>query len=263
MCQGGAMKDRVARSRSRDEPDEARYGAAWAEHYDEIFDTVDGATIDFLAGYAGEPPRALELAVGTGRIALPLAERGVEVSGIDISEEMVARMREKPGGEAIEVVIGDMAEVPVEGSFPLIYLAFNTFFGLLTQERQVECFRNVAAHLEPGGRFVLEGFVPDMKRFDSNETRFGVISIDSDDEHSYEISVHRLETQRISTHYVRRRADGTTVVLPIEIRYAWPSEIDLMGRLAGLERVERWGWYDRRPFTGASNQHVSVYRKPS
>jgi SAM-dependent methyltransferase len=257
------MRDRVRRgSGSRSGCEEGDYGSYWAPYYDEIFDVVDEATVDLLDGYAGDPPRALELAVGTGRVALPLAERGVTVTGIDVSEEMVSRLKAKPGGEAIEVVIGDMAEVPVDGVFPLVYLPFNTFFGLLTQERQVQCFQNVADHLEAGGRFVLEGFVPDMKRFDANETRLGVISIDSLQEHSYEVAVHLPAEQRITSQYVRRMADGSTVVLPVEIRYAWPSEINLMARLAGLELEERWGWYDRRPFTGASGQHVSVYRKP-
>jgi SAM-dependent methyltransferase len=193
---------------------------------------------------------------------LPLQEKGVAVAGIDASEEMVARMRAKPGGEAIPVVIGDFGDVGIDDQFPLIYLAFNTIFGLLTQDRQVQCFENVAAHLEPGGRFIIDCFVPDVKRFDAYNSRMGVSSIDSVDEHMYEMTVYDPVNQRLSTHVVRRNADGTSAVLPVEIRFAWPSELDLMARLAGLELEDRFGWYDLRPFTEQSGAHMSIYRKP-
>lgn len=242
--------------------DAETYGAQWAAYYDEIYTESDESAVDLIESYAGSPPRALELAIGTGRVAVPLAGRGVRVKGVDISKDMVARLREKPGAETIEVVIGDFADVPVEGDFPVVYLPFNTLFGLLDQERQVECFQNVANHLEPGGRFVLDCFVPDMRRFDTQNTRMGVSSISSTREHAYELSIHHPRDQRITTHHVRRMADGNTIVLPVKIRYSWPSEIDLMARLAGLELEDRWGWYDRRPFTEASGQHVSVYVKP-
>lgn len=245
------------------EYDDKTYGARWAPHYDEIYELIEDATLDLLVSLAGSPPRVLELAVGTGRIAIPLSQRGVKVTGIEISDEMITRMRAKPGGEAIEVAVGDMADVDVEGVFPVALLAFNTIFALLTQERQVECFQNVADHLEPGGRFVLDCFVPDMKRFDDHNTRMGVSSISSNEEHAIEMSVHRPLKQRITSHMVRRQADGQSLVLPVEIRYAWPSELDLMARLASLELENRWGWYDKRPFTEASGQHVSVYRKLS
>lgn len=238
------------------------YGEYWADQYDDIYDLIEDSTLDLLTGLAGSPPRALELAVGTGRIAIPLSQRGVEITGVDVSDKMIARMRAKPGGDSIEVVMGDIADVDVEGRFPLVILAFNTIFALLSQERQVECFRNVADHLDPGGRFVIDCFMPDLKRFDSHETRFGVSSISSNEEHAYEMSIHSPLQQRVTTHVVRRQADGQSVVLPIEIRYAWPSELDLMARLAGLELENRWDWYDRRQFTEASGQHVSVYRKP-
>lgn len=244
------------------EYDERTYGDHWAPYYDAIYQDIEGSTIDFLEGYAGSPPRALELAIGTGRVALPLVERGVEMTGIDISEAMIAKLREKPGGEALKVAVGDFADVTVEGVFPLVYLGFNTLFALLTQERQVACFQNVSAHLESGGRFVLDCFVPDMKRWDDHNTRMAVSSISSTDEHAYEMSIHHPMEQKVTSHVVRRLSDGTTVVLPVYIRYAWPSEMDLMARLAGLELEDRWGWYDRRPFTDASGQHVSVYRKP-
>lgn len=242
--------------------DATTYGRIWSPYYDEIYADVDEAMIDLLARHAGDPPRALELAIGTGRIALPLRDKGVEVTGIDASEEMVSRMRSKPGGEAIKVSMGDFGDVDVDDEFPLIYLVFNTIFGLLTQDRQVECFQNVAQHLEPGGRFVIDCFVPDVTRFDQYNTRMGVSNIKSVDEHMYEMTVYDPVTQQLSTHVVRRNADGTTVVLPVAVRFAWPSELDLMARLAGLELEDRFGWYDLRPFTEQSKSHMSIYRKP-
>jgi len=238
------------------------YGSIWSPHYDDIYSEVEDSTIDLLQGYAGTPGRALELAIGTGRIALPLAARGVQVTGIDISEPMVERLRAKPGGAAIDVVVGDFADVEVDGSFPLVYLAFNTLFVLLEQNRQVDCFRNVSEHLAPGGRFVLDCFVPDMARFANDDTYMGVSSISSTTEHVYEMSIHDPPEQRITSHLVRHLAGGDETVLPVEIRYAWPSEMDLMARLAGLELEQRWGWYDKRPFTGTSRSHVAVYRRP-
>jgi SAM-dependent methyltransferase len=242
--------------------DETTYGRLWGPYYDEIYSDVEDSVIDLLARHAGRPPRALELAVGTGRIAVPLSQRGVDVTGIDVSEEMVTRLRARPGGEAIEVVMGNFARVEVEGVFPLIYLAFNTIFALLTQEEQVECFQRVADHLEPGGRFVIDCFVPDVTRFDRFNTRIGVSTIKSVLEHSYEMTIYDPVSQRLSTHYVKRLAGGETVVLPVEIRFAWPSELDLMARLAGLELEDRFGWYDLRPFTERSTSHMSIYVKP-
>lgn len=244
------------------EYDKKTYGDRWAPFYDNIYGEVEQSTIDLLADLAGSPPRALELAIGTGRLAVPLAERGVEVVGIDISEDMVAKMRAKPGGEDIEVHIGDIGDVAVEGTFPLAYLAFNTLFALTSQERQVECFINVAEHLQPGGRFVLEAFVPDMLRWDGNNTHMGVLSISSNEEHGYELSIHYPVEQSIESHMVHHLASGETVTLPVSIRYVWPSEMDLMARLAGLRLENRWDWYDRGPFDEQSEQHVSVYRKP-
>lgn len=241
---------------------ERTYGSRWAPYYDEMYPDVEDSVIDLLARHAGEPPRALELAIGTGRIAVPLQERGVEVTGIDSSEEMVARMREKPGGGTIEVTIGDFGDVPVAGTFPLIYLTFNTIFGLLTQDEQVGCFQNVADRLEPGGRFIIDCFVPDVRRFDSYNTRMAVSSISSVDEHIWEMTVYDPVGQRLSSHIVRRGVDGENAVLPVEIRFAWPSELDLMARLAGLELEDRFGWYDLRPFNERSTSHMSIYVKP-
>lgn len=242
--------------------DERTYGQRWAPFYDDLYSDVEESVVDLLARHAGDPPRALELAIGSGRIAVPLRAKGVDVSGIDISEEMVELLRAKSGGEAIDVTMGDFGQVPVDDTFPLIYLAFNTIFGLLTQEAQVQCFQNVADHLEPGGRFIIDCFVPDVKRFDQYNTRVGVSSIPSVDEHTYEMTIYEPVTQRLSTHVVKRLADGQTVVLPVEIRFAWPSELDLMARLAGLELEDRFGWYDLRPFNERSTSHMSIYRKP-
>lgn len=242
--------------------DERTYGQRWAPHYDDIYDEVEDSMIDLLARHAGNPPRALELAIGTGRVAMPLREKGIDVSGIEISEEMIAKLRAKPGGEEIPVSTGNFADVEVDDTFPLIFLAFNTLYALLTQERQIECFQNVADHLEPGGCFIIDCFVPNVTRFDQYNTRFGVSSIDSVDQHSYEMTVYEPVNQRLSSHIVKRLADGETVVLPVETRFAWPSEIDLMARLAGLELEDRFGWYDLRPFNERSSSHMSIYRKP-
>jgi SAM-dependent methyltransferase len=243
--------------------DATTYGELWSPFYDDFYPNVDESAIDLLARHAGTPPRVLELAIGTGRVAIPLQERGVEVSGIEISEPMLAKLRAKPGGEAIEVTIGDFADVDVDGEFPLIFLGFNTIFGLLTQERQVDCFRNVAAHLEPGGRFIIDCFVPDLRRFDQYNTRLAVSSISTVSEHLYEMSIYHPVEQRISTHVVKRLPTGESLALPVEIRFAWPAELDLMARLAGLELEDRFGWYDLRPFNERSTSHMSIYRKPA
>src|SRR5690606_30821915 len=160
------------------------------------------------------------------------------------------------------VVMGDFAEVPVEGTFPLVFLGFNTLFCLLTQDRQVQCFQNVAEHLEPGCRFVLDCFVPDLERRDKYGTRVGLSNLGPDGCDPYERAIHHAAGQVIGVQNVRRLASGQTVVLPLTIRYAWPSEMGLMARIAGLELERRWDWYDRRPFTDKSEAHVSVYRKP-
>ena len=237
------------------------YGARWAPFYDELFSDFD-SEIEFLKPFAGDPPRALELAIGSGRIALPLSRAGVEMTGIDISDDMIGLLRAKPGGDGIRIIKGDFADVAVDETFPLVYLAFNTLFALLDQDRQVECFVNTARALEPGGHFVLDAFVPDMTRFDRYQTRMAVESITSTQAHAYELSIHDPVAQRVVSHHVRRLDDGSTVVLPVTIRYAWPAEVDLMARVAGLDLEDRFGWYDRRRFTEQSGQHVSVYRKP-
>lgn len=237
------------------------YGEAWADDYDHIFDGVDERMIDRLVDLSGSSRRALELAVGTGRVAIPLSERGVEVSGIDVSESMLARLAAKAGGEKVQVTHGDMVEVPVDGMFPLVFVVFNSFFAISTQERQLRCFQNVANHLEHGGRFLLECFVPDVKRFDSQNTRMAVSEIGDDGAYAYEMAIHDPVRQEVRSLHIRTGSDGSNRVLPVSIRYAWPAELDLMARLAGLELESRWAWYDKREFTENSTASVSVYRK--
>jgi SAM-dependent methyltransferase len=237
--------------------DPAIYGERFAEIYDDWHPGYEEAAIAALAELA-RGGRVLELGIGTGRIALPLAARGVAVHGIDVSPSMVARLRAKPGGEAIPVTIGDMAEIPVEGLFSLIYVVFSSFFGLITQEAQVRCFRSVAAHLAEGGAFLIEAFVPDPARFvrgQNTETlRAGL------DEVVLTATRHDPVHQRVMSQHVVITAHGTRLY-PVELRYAWPAELDLMAQLAGLRlRDRRRGWH-REPLTGASRTHVSVYER--
>ena len=232
------------------------YGDRIAGIYDESYPELPTEqTVAFLAELAGPGP-VLELAIGTGRIALPLAARGVEVHGIDASEAMVARLREKPGGDRIPVIMGDMSEVAVEGRYPLVYLVFNTFFGLLTQEDQVRCFRNVAAHLTDQGVFVLEAFVPDLARFDRGQR----VSTDQVGTDRVRINVdrHHPTEQRVDSAHVLVSEDGVKIY-PVRIRYAFPPELDLMAQLAGLRLRERFGGWERRPFDEGIGKHVSVY----
>jgi SAM-dependent methyltransferase len=231
------------------------YGEHAAPVYDEWHKAYEPAAIDLLAELAGQGT-ALELGIGSGRIALPLMKRGVHVQGIDAAPSMVARLRAKPGGEGLEVSIGDFAEVSVPGEFSLIYVVFNTFFLLLTQEAQVRCFRNVAAHLAPGGCFVIEAFVPDPKRFEGEQAnRVSRVTIDQIE---LDVSQHQRADQRVTGHKVVI-TDGNVRLYPIQIRYAWPAELDLMAQLAGLRLRERWGDWKRSPFTSQSGMHVSVY----
>jgi SAM-dependent methyltransferase len=212
--------------------------------------------VDLLAELAGGGA-ALELGIGTGRIALPLAARGVCVHGIDLSEAMVARLRAKPGGDAVAVTIGDFATTRVEGTFSLAYLVFNTIMNLTTQQAQVACFENVAAHLESGGCFVIEVMLPQLDRLSPGETihpfyyesptRFGLDEYDPADQ------------GLISHHYADR--DGTFGPRSIPFRYVWPSELDLMARLAGMRRQERWSGWRREPFTSESGKLVGVWKK--
>ena len=233
------------------------YGERWADTYDEQHGGLDpAAAVEFLAGLA-RGGRVLELAIGTGRVALPLAARGITVEGVDASPAMVQKLRAKPGGESMPVTIGDMAEVPVSGPFDLVYVVFNSLFGLLSQERQAECFRNVAGVLGPGGVFVIECFVPNLSRFDRDQ-RMSARDV-SEDSATFELSRHDAERQRITIQLVTLDEHGIHM-RPIAIRYSWPSELDLMAGLAGLRLAERHSDWSRGQFDSASRSHVSVYR---
>lgn len=209
-----------------------------------------------LAELAGRGP-VLELGIGTGRLALPLAARGLAVHGIDASEAMINKLRAKPGGDRVPVAIGDFADVAIDGRFSLIFVAFNTFFGLLSQEDQVRCFAGVAEHLTADGVFVLEAFVPDLTRFDRGQ-RVGVMHMAVDDV-QLEASVHDPVSQRIRSHHIVMSNEGGTQLYPVQVRYAWPSELDLMARLAHLHLHVRWSDWDKTEFTAMSRSHVSVY----
>ena len=241
---------------------EDHFGERVAERYDEssadMFEpAVVEPAVDFLADLAGSGA-ALELGIGTGRIALPLAGRGVHVHGIDLSEAMVARLRAKPGAEEIGVTIGDFATTRVEGSFTVAYLVFNTIMNLTTQDEQVACFQNVAAHLEPGGCFVVEVGIPELQRLPPGETvRAFSVSATRLGFDEFDVAAQGL----ISHHY--RVADGELEVNSVPFRYVWPSELDLMARLAGMTLRERWSGWRREPFTSESRKHVSVWEKPA
>ena len=228
------------------------YEAKWPEIFEPA---VVDAAVSFLADLAGSGA-ALELGIGTGRIALPLSQRGVRVHGIELSPAMVAQMRTKPGAEAIAVTIGDFATTSVEGSFKLAYLVRNTITNLTTQDAQVQCFRNVAAHLEPGGCFVIEVYVPELQRLPPGETI-----------HAFTVTPTHLGFEEydvatqiaFSHHYLV--VDGRLETFSAPFRYVWPSELDLMARLAGMNLRERWSGWKREPFTSDSTTHVSVWQK--
>lgn len=231
------------------------YGDRVAGRYDTWYPKADEGAADFLAELAGSGP-VLELAVGSGRLALPLVERGLAVHGIDASEAMVEKLRARPGGDKVEVTIGDFADVAVQGRFPLVFVAFNTFFALLTQEDQVRCFSNVAEHLTDDGAFVLEAFVPDLSRFDRGQ-RVQTPDVELD-RVWLELSIHDGANQRIATQIVEM-GEGGIGLYPVHVRYAWPSELDLMAQLAGLRLRDRWADWVKSPFGSDSEKHVSVY----
>ena len=243
--------------------DPAEYGDHIADVYDDWHGGRDDVTpvVDFLAAWAGETMGrpVLELGIGTGRIALPLAARGIRVDGIDSSRRMVQRLREKPGGAGVQVTIGDFADVAAPGGpYGLVYVVFNTFFALLTQDDQVRCFGNVAASLLPGGAFVMESFVPDLSLYDHGQQRVRVDGFEQDATR-LSATLHDAASQRFRARHMVLTADGIQTY-PVELRYAWPSELDLMARLAGMRQAGRWEGWERRPFTSASPGHVSVWQ---
>src|SRR5688572_9380551 len=219
-----------------------------------MFDpAVVDPVVDFLVALAGTG-RALELGIGTGRIALPLARRGVPVHGVDVSEAMVARLRAKPGGEDIGVTIGDFATTTVDGTFSVAYLVFNTIMNLTTQAAQVACFRNVAAHLEPGGCFVVEVGVPELQRLPPGET----VRVFHMSESRWGLDEIEVATQALTSHHFEI-VDGRVERFSAPYRYVWPSELDLMAELAGMRLRDRWSGWNREPFTSDSREHVSVW----
>jgi SAM-dependent methyltransferase len=237
------------------------FGQRNAADYDEHTTRSDTPlTVDALARLADGGP-VLELAVGTGRIALPLAARGLRVDGVEISPEMVAQLRAKPGGDELTVTIGDMADVPVDGEYRLVYVVYNTLFNLVTQDAQVRCFQNVAAHLTNGGRFVIEAFVPSylVRLRDHQYVDAEAISTD---EIRLDVGRHDPIAQRLDESHVRITERGIRLY-PVVTRYAWPAELDLMARLAGLRLEQRWAGWSGEPFTADSSSHVSVYLRPS
>lgn len=237
------------------------YGDHIADIYDVWHDPRSEGTRDCVAFLTelADGGSALELGIGTGRVALPLAERGVRVVGIDASQNMIAKLCDKPGGADIEVHVGDFGDLSVPGRFSLVFAVFATFFGLVSQDAQVRCFRRVADRLEPGGSFVIEAFVPDLTRFDRGQ-RVSATAV-SADEARLDVNRHDPVSQIITGQHISISEKGITMY-PVQIRYAWPSELDLMARLAGLRLAERWsGWKGER-FLADSGRHVSVYRKP-
>ena len=231
------------------------YGESVARVYDEWYSEYDPHAIDALASLA-RGGRALELGIGTGRIALPLSANNVEVHGIDAADSMISRLRAKPGGDRITITHGNFADVPASGKFELVYIVFNTFFALSSQEEQVRCFRNVAAHLSPDGCFVIEAFVPDLNRFTGGQVNWATKV--TTDEVQLDVGQHDSATQQVISQKVVIK-DGDVRLYPVQIRYAWPSELDLMAQLTGLRLRERWSSWQREPFSSESKKHISVF----
>jgi SAM-dependent methyltransferase len=247
-----------------DEYTDATYGDRIADLYDEWYgasrakDSTDA--VSFLRGLAGGGP-ALELGVGTGRIAIPLAATGIDVHGIDASEAMVAKLRSKPGGDRVTATIGSFADFSLQPRFQLVYVVFNTFFALLTQDEQISCFQAVTRHLTPDGVFAMEAFVPDVQRFDDHQQRVAAEFVGVD-EITLETSSHDPFAQRTDSAFVHIR-DGSIRMYPVRIRYAHVSELDLMARLTGLELRERWSGWNREPYPSRRWTHVSVWGRAS
>ena len=232
------------------------FGEDVAAMYRDVQRGDEMAAVAFLEQLAGRGP-VLELAIGTGRIALPLAARGIRVDGVDISPAMIAQLRAKPGGDEIAVTLGNFADVPVSGAYRLIFVVWNTLFNLLTQEDQVRCFANVAAHLTDDGSFVVEAFVPAFLYRLRNDQYVDVEAIRVD-EVRLDVLRHDTAMQMIEESHVSLASAGVRLN-PVVQRYAWPSELDLMARLAGLRLKDRWGGWNREPFNSTSSTHVSVY----
>jgi SAM-dependent methyltransferase len=239
--------------------DAAEYGRSAARDYDELHAGLDpSAAVETLAGLAGGGP-VVEFGIGTGRLALPLAERGLAVHGIDGSPEMAALLRSKPGGQHIPVVVGSFSEAMAGNDFGLAVLALNTIYALPSQEAQVACFGNAARHLRPGGRFVVEAWVPDVGAF-RNGTAVRPVQLTGGHVELEVAELHPAQQTMLTTKV--HLSDSGVRLIPANHRYAWPSELDLMARIAGLRLVHRWEDWQRAPFRDASTAHVSVWEKP-
>jgi SAM-dependent methyltransferase len=244
-----------------DKYEAATYGERIAESYDELYPspTNTHAMVETLAKLAGAGP-VLELGIGTGRVALPLASNGLPVHGIDVSEAMIKRLHAKPGGASIPVTIGDFANVDMAGQYSLIYVVFNTFFALTSQEDQVRCFANCASHLNVGGVFLIEAFYPDLTRFTRGQNVSAVhVGMDRV---SLDVTRHDPVEQVVTSQHLHITTSGLKMY-PVQLRYAWPSELDLMARLAGLRLHSRSGGWRGEPYVAANSMHISVYTKKS
>ncbi|MGW8226314.1 MAG: class I SAM-dependent DNA methyltransferase [Anaerolineales bacterium] len=235
---------------------ESTYGENIAQVYDQWYTGFDPKSVSTLVELA-KGGRALELGVGTGRIALPLSQAGIEVHGVDASPAMVAKLKAKSHGDDIRVSLGNFADVDVEGQFDLIYIVFNTFFALTTQDDQMRCFSNVASHLSSQGVFLIEAFVPDMSRFDNNQT----VRVMAIEENGSRLETSQIDPiqQQINQQLIHLSAEGIRTY-PLKIRYAWPAELDLMARMAGLTLGYRWGNWHKDALTPEAGKHISVYR---
>lgn len=231
------------------------YGDEIAEVYDRLYSDVDPACIEFLAQLAGPGP-ALELGIGTGRIALPLLDRTVSLEGIDASQAMVGKLRAKPRGTEIDVHIGSFEHFAISRQFRLVYVVFNTFFNLPSQDQQVTCLQSVSNHLSSDGHFVIEAFVPDLARY----VDFQSVRLISISDEGIRLDVAQLDpvAQHVESRHLLLSEHGIRTY-PVKLRYAWPSELDLMARIAGLTLLERWGSWSKEPFTRESTKHISVY----
>lgn len=232
------------------------YGERIADIYDNWYGPPEDSSITLLSDLAYHG-RALELGIGTGRIALPLKKKGIDIHGIDASPSMVKKLRGKPDGKSIPVSFGDFSEVAVEGKYDLIFVVFNTFFSLITQEAQLECLQNVAKHLTSGGAFLIEAFIPDLGRFDRGQsvraTHVGENSVKID------VSNHNPLKQLVTSQHVILTDNGVRLC-PVTIRYTWPSELDMMARVAGMKLADRWGDWERGVFSSTSGKHISIYK---
>ena len=235
------------------------FGKEIANRYDDDSAITDPSVVDPMVDFLedlAENGSALELGIGTGRIALPLSKKGISVQGIDLSPDMVAQLQSKPGADSIGVTIGDFATTKVKGNFQLVFLVFNTITNLTTQDAQIECFRNAAAHLESGGYFVIETFIPELRRLPHGET----ICPHQFNQSHFDFDEYNVATQGLVSHHYRN-VDGSYQGHSMPFRYVWPSELDLMAQISGMHLRERWSDWHRKPFTNESTAHVSVWEK--